>query len=60
MTNSGKPIASLALAILVSVSSLACSPEVGSEAWCEKMRETPSGDWTAREAADYAGHCLFK
>jgi hypothetical protein len=38
----------------------ACSPKVGSEAWCEKMAETPKGDWSANEATDYAKHCLFE
>lgn len=38
----------------------ACSPSVGSEAWCENMNEKPKGDWTANEAADYAEHCLFR
>ena len=38
----------------------ACTPEVGSEAWCEKMAEKPKGDWSANEAADYAKHCLFE
>jgi hypothetical protein len=38
----------------------ACQPEVGSQAWCESMDETPKGDWTANEAADYARHCLFE
>ena len=37
----------------------ACSPEVGSEAWCEDLEEKPKGDWTANEAADYARHCIF-
>jgi hypothetical protein len=38
---------------------VACGPEVGSDAWCEKMRETSKGDWTANEAADFARHCLL-
>lgn len=38
----------------------ACSPEVGSKAWCEAMQAKSKGDWTANEAADYARHCLFK
>lgn len=38
----------------------ACSPRVGSEAWCENMAEKPKGDWTANEAADYTKHCLLK
>lgn len=37
----------------------ACSPEVGSKAWCEGMNEKPKGEWTANEAADYAKHCLL-
>ena len=45
-----------ALALLA----LACSPAVGSKAWCEKMAEKPKGDWSANEAADYAKHCLFE
>lgn len=38
----------------------ACSPEVGSEAWCKEMDETPKGDWSANMAADYAKFCVFK
>lgn len=38
----------------------ACSPEVGSESWCEQLKEKPKGDWTANEAKDYTKHCLFK
>jgi hypothetical protein len=41
----------------------ACSPEVGSEAWCnskyKQMREKPK-DWTASDAAEYAKRCVFK
>ena len=38
----------------------ACSPEVGSEKWCQNLKEKPKGDWTANEVADYAKHCVFK
>ncbi|MCZ8251257.1 MAG: DUF3012 domain-containing protein [Hylemonella sp.] len=38
----------------------ACSPEVGSQAWCDQLKDKPKGDWTANEATDYAKHCLFK
>jgi hypothetical protein len=38
---------------------LACAP-VGSEAWCEKMKNKPKGDWTANEAGDYALHCVLR
>ena len=37
-----------------------CSPEVGSDDWCEDMKEKPKKDWTASETADYAKHCIFK
>ncbi|WP_083232868.1 DUF3012 domain-containing protein [Endozoicomonas atrinae] len=37
-----------------------CSPEIGSEAWCNDLKEKPKGDWTANEAADFAKHCVFK
>ena len=45
-------------ASLITVSG--CAPEVGSEAWCNKMKEKDKGDWSANEAADFAKHCLFK
>lgn len=38
----------------------ACSPEVGSKAWCQDMDEKPKGEWSANEATDYAKHCIFK
>ncbi|MBI2994916.1 MAG: DUF3012 domain-containing protein [Gammaproteobacteria bacterium] len=37
-----------------------CAPEVGSERWCNNMKEKPKGDWSANETADYAKHCLFR
>lgn len=37
-----------------------CAPEVGSERWCNAMRDTPRGDWTANEAIDFTRHCLFE
>ena len=36
-----------------------CSPEVGSEKWCDMMKDKPKGDWTANEATDYTKHCIF-
>ncbi len=38
----------------------ACSPEVGSDKWCKKLKEKPKGEWTANEAADYAKNCILK
>ena len=37
----------------------ACEPEVGSESWCENMKDKPKGDWTLNETADFTKHCLI-
>ena len=37
----------------------ACAPEVGSERWCEAMRDKPRGDWTANEALEFARSCVL-
>ncbi|HKJ50016.1 MAG TPA: DUF3012 domain-containing protein [Gammaproteobacteria bacterium] len=37
----------------------ACSPEVGSKAWCADMKARPKGEWTVNETGDYARHCIF-
>lgn len=55
-TSSLAVIASLMLASLLA----ACEPEVGSDKWCDKMVDTPKGDWTANEAAEFARSCIFK
>lgn len=47
-------------ALMISLSLTACSPKVGSDAWCKAMKEKPKKDWTASEAGDFAKHCLFK
>ena len=38
----------------------ACAPEVGSDAWCQKMVDTPKGDWSANDASNFAKHCVLK
>ena len=50
----------VALSIAVAAVVTACSPKVGSESWCSTMKETPSGDWSTNEAADFAKHCIFR
>lgn len=37
----------------------ACEPERGSDQWCEKMDETPKGEWTLNDATDYTKYCVF-
>jgi hypothetical protein len=38
----------------------ACAPEVGSEKWCDNLKEKPKGAWSANEAVEYAKQCIFK
>lgn len=45
----------LSLVVLIS----ACSPKVGSEEWCQDMKDKPKNEWTAEEAKDFAKHCIF-
>ena len=37
----------------------ACSPEVGSDEWCEDLQSKDKGDWTLDETKNYAKHCVF-
>ena len=37
-----------------------CAPEVGSEAWCDDLKEKPKGEWTANEAGEFAKSCVFR
>jgi hypothetical protein len=54
-----RAVIALALGLLVVVAT-ACSPKVGSEAWCETQREVTKSDWSANDAAAFAKHCIFK
>lgn len=47
------------LPLILVLSILAGCAPVGSERWCENMKEKLKGDWTANEAADFAKHCIF-
>ena len=37
----------------------ACSPEVGSDDWCEDLKEKDKGGWTLDETAEYAKNCIL-
>ena len=54
-----KTLVFLLMLVLVSVLA-ACAPEVGSDAWCEDMVETPKGDWSTNDATEFAKSCVFK
>lgn len=36
-----------------------CSPKVGSEAWCQDLKDKPRGDWTLNQTADFAKFCVL-
>ena len=55
----GRSIITLLCAAGLGLTLAACSPDVGSEDWCDDMKEKPKGDWTANEAADFAKHCVL-
>ncbi len=55
----GRSITALMCAAGLGLTLAACSPDVGSEDWCDDMKEKPKGDWTANEAADFAKHCVL-
>lgn len=54
-----KRAVALAMGFLFALAISGCAPEVGSERWCETMKEKPKGDWTANEAADFAKSCIL-
>lgn len=39
---------------------VACTAEVGSDEWCDTIKEKPKGDLTANEAKEFAKQCIFK
>jgi hypothetical protein len=50
----------VAQVLFLSLLLVGCNPEVGSEQWCNNLKEKPKGDWTANEAKDFAKHCILK
>lgn len=48
------------LAIVIMVSLAGCSPEIGSDEWCARMKDKSTGDWTQTETKEYAKNCIFK
>lgn len=37
-----------------------CPAKVGSERWCQNMRDKPKMDWSTGEAVDFAKHCIVQ
>ncbi|NQY27738.1 MAG: DUF3012 domain-containing protein [Piscirickettsiaceae bacterium] len=38
----------------------ACSAEIGSEKWCDNMKEMPKGEWTMNDAGDFTKFCILR
>ena len=51
---------SAVIGLCLVAASAACTPEVGSEKRCQMMKDKPTGDWTANQAADFARHCIIR
>lgn len=45
--------------IIISILLAGCAPKIGSEEWCNDMKEKPKGDWTATQTKDFTKHCIF-
>jgi hypothetical protein len=60
MSSIPKHLTIVARSLIFAVAVVACSPEVGSDKWCAKIKETDKGQWTADDASNYAKHCIFK
>lgn len=52
--------AALGLALVFSLGTVGCSLQVGSDAWCEKMKEKDKVKWSAEDAGNFAKHCILK
>ncbi len=53
------PIRTCLLSLVLTIGA-GCAPEVGSDAWCEKLDKKPKGEWTLEEVGDYAKHCVIR
>lgn len=49
-----------ALATIASFTIAACSPEVGSEEWCNDLKKKAKMEWTAEEAKNFTKNCILR
>ncbi|MEJ3630144.1 DUF3012 domain-containing protein [Vibrio vulnificus] len=49
----------ITLLALLSVLALSACSEVGSESWCNDMRDKPKSEWNGQNTLDFAKHCLL-
>ncbi|MEQ5778210.1 MULTISPECIES: DUF3012 domain-containing protein [unclassified Thalassospira] len=45
-------------AMMVTMTLVACAPEIGSKDWCNNMEHTAKSDWTANQTSDFAKNCM--
>ncbi len=57
--NHVKSIAIVTFALFGAFTLSACSPEPGSKAWCNSMKEKAKGQWTAEQAGIFTKHCVM-
>ncbi|MEC6816874.1 DUF3012 domain-containing protein [Photobacterium toruni] len=38
----------------------ACTPTVGSEKWCQQLKEKAKGEWSANEAVEFTQNCIIR
>jgi len=48
----------IAALIVICLTITACD-RVGSDAWCEKQKEKPKGEWTLEESGSYTKYCVL-
>lgn len=60
MSHISSRTAAVVFALVFSLGIVACSLQVGSDAWCEKMKERDKAKWSAEDAGNFAKHCILK
>jgi hypothetical protein len=60
MSHFSSRTAAVVFALVFSLGIVACSLQVGSDAWCEKMKEKDKAKWSAEDAGNFAKHCILK
>lgn len=46
------------LPLVLVMAFLSSCAKVGSEAWCENMKEKPKGEWSIDDATNFTKHCI--
>ncbi len=47
------------LALVLTTFSITACDRVGSDDWCENLKEKPKSQWTMEEAGDYTKYCVL-